>query len=182
MCHVSSHLLKEHSLGPVISQVSPFKRLFNAGMLSPQYHPDPATSWCQHTHVITHCPSPYKPGYCLALYGCICIMYDSMFSHSSSVVTAHRWRRATCFRNDACSTELGESWGCQWKAERESVQHACYCWLSRDSFNVSTCQVAICYTLSSHSIIRPGSPDGITYDKADTPPCTAKSLELGADL
>lgn len=46
---------------------------------------------------------------------------------------------------------------------RESVQHARYCWLSRDSFNVSTCQAAICHTLSSQSIIRLDSPDGITY-------------------
>lgn len=109
---------------------------------------------------------------------CICIMYDSMFSHSSSVVTVYRWRCGACSRNDACPT--GVSWGCQ-RRQRESVQQACHCWLSRDVFNVSDCQVAICHALSSHSIILPGSPDGITYDKADTLPGTAESLELWDD-
>lgn len=46
---------------------------------------------------------------------------------AATLVTAYRWRRGACFTNDACST--GASWGCR-RRQRESVQHACYCWLS----------------------------------------------------
>lgn len=52
-----------------------------------------------------------------------------------------------------------------------------YHWLSRDSFNVSTCQAAICRTLSSHSITRLGAPDGFTYDKVDAPPGAVETLK-----
>ncbi len=145
----------------------------------PSAAPDTATSWCQHADVITHCPPHMSPAIVSETPHCVCIMYDSMYSHSSSVVTAYRWRRGACFRNDTCST--GASWGCQ-RRQRESVRRACYCWLSRDVFNVSTCQAAICHTLSSHSIIRPGTPDGITYDKVDTLPGAAESLELWDDM
>lgn len=46
---------------------------------------------------------------------------------AATLVTAYRWRRGACFTNDACST--GASWGWR-RRQRESVQHACYCWLS----------------------------------------------------
>lgn len=45
-------------------------------------------------------------------------------------------------------------------------------------FNVSSCQAAACHTLSSHSIIRPGPPDGVSY----TLPGTTESTELWDDV
>lgn len=55
--------------------------------------------------------------------------------------------------------------------------------LSGDSFNVSTCQAAMpCHTFISYSIIRPGKPDGVTYDKADTLPGTIETLGLWDDM
>lgn len=40
-------------------------------------------------------------------------------------------------------------------------------------FNVSSCQAAECHTLSSHSIICPGPPDGISYTLPGTTERTA---------
>lgn len=49
--------------------------------------------------------------------------------------------------------------------------------VSRDSFNASTCQAAVCHTVSSLSIIRPRTPDGFTFDKDDAPPGTGGTTE-----
>lgn len=58
----------------------------------PSATPDPATSWCQHADVITRCPPHVSPAIVSEMPCCFCIMCDSLFSHSSPVVTAYRWR------------------------------------------------------------------------------------------
>lgn len=85
------------------------------------------------------------------------ITCDSVFSHSSFLVGARRGRSASevlDWRVLKMSTEAGGVFNT-------------YRWLSRDGFNVSTCQAAMCHPLSSHSIIRPETADGITCDEAD---------------
>lgn len=52
----------------------------------------PATLWCQHADVITHCPPSMSRAIVSEIPCRVCIMYDSMFSRSASVVGARRRR------------------------------------------------------------------------------------------
>jgi len=67
--------------------------------------------------------------------------------------------------------------------ERRSVQL-----VSGDGFNASTCHAAICSAPSSHSITGPGTPDGITSDKAEArhkvcrPVMTQNKLPAGVEI
>lgn len=81
---------------------SRFKRLLCiGGVLSLQYHPVQARPLPLHdasAHVITHCPPRVSPAIVSETPRCVCIMYDSVFSHSSSAVTAysrHVWSPAS---------------------------------------------------------------------------------------